>query len=521
MKALLEKYYLLPTALLCLFYLYQAIDFPVHDFANYYFGGKFLAQGHFSHWVYFPYEFNKSIAHEGYQNIFVSYAPNTPFLALCFLPLSFLGLATAKLVFNGISIWLFLFTLKRLADFYRVKPIYMWLVPVLFFVPIKNDLLFGQVYLLLFFLLGESWIAYKRNEKFKTAVLLSFAILFKIFPVALLLLFLFRKKFQLLAYTGICGMALFAMSVLFGGLDIWIFFAEKVLPKAANGEISEGFVPNYQSVLMFLKQMLVFDPIENPHPVFNLPLWFAALVVAFKIKLIAIGYYVSRKVKLPLLAFSYWILVLILTSPYGSTYTFILLLFPFIALVCNPIRTWKKVLGLLLIFCINNIPVSWFMAYAFPMNYLRLFAVLLLLTLVFSLVYQKIKIWKVGAVALVPMLLVLLFSQKTPPDSAVVFGKNEPMLVYDFSVANQKLTYHYWNESGANKATFDLSAHHIQKLPMHGNEIMVNGSAVTHDQSNKLKPLLINNRTIVYLSDFDRGIGFYTLRKKTIDPSHE
>ena len=45
------------------------------------------------------------------------------------------------------------------------------------------------------------------------------------------------------------------------------------------------------------------------------------------------------------------------------------------------------------------------------------------------------------------------------------------------------------------------------------NQIYYNGKTLTSDKSNKLKPLLVDEHTVIYLSDLDRGIGFYTLRK--------
>ena len=91
MKKVFLKYYVfLPLLLLCFFYAYKAIAFPIQDFANYYFGGTFLAEENFNSDVYFPYEFNKAISALGYQNIFASFAPNTPFLALLFSPFSFI-----------------------------------------------------------------------------------------------------------------------------------------------------------------------------------------------------------------------------------------------------------------------------------------------------------------------------------------------------------------------------------------------------------------------------------------------
>ena len=165
MKKIFQTYYpFLPLLLLCVFYAYKAIAFPIHDFSNYYFGGKFLADGNFNSEIYFPYELNKAISDLGYQNIFASYAPNTPFLAWFFLPYSFVSAATAKLIFNSISIILFVFSICRLFTHYKLNLKFALLIPILFLVPIKNSLLFGQVYFLLFFLLSEGWIAYEKER---------------------------------------------------------------------------------------------------------------------------------------------------------------------------------------------------------------------------------------------------------------------------------------------------------------------------------------------------------------------
>jgi len=515
-KKVSSKYYLLPLLLLCGFYMYQAIGLPAHDFANYYFGGKFLAEGRFDDWIYFPYEFNHSIDFEGCKNTFASYAPNTPFLAVIFLPLSFFTIVTAKLVFNGISVLLLLYTLQRLVRHYKIDPVYLLLVPILFFIPIKNSMLFGQVYFLLFFLLGEAWLAYKKNNPIKMAVLLSLAICLKIFPVLLLFVFVFRKKFRIVAYVAGCCAVWVLVSVFLSSVEVWVFFLQNVLPKAAEGEISEAYVTNYQSVLMFLKQMLVYDKIENPHPLFDYPALFSALVVAFKIKLIVIGYYISRKVNIPLVALSYWILSMILLSPYGSTYTFVLLLIPFLALVKNDMAPWKKIGGLVLILLVCNVPLAWFSKLVFPFSYFRLFALLLLFTVFFVLVYQRVRFQKVALITLVPMLLVLFLAKKAPVASDLILGKDAPILIYDYTISNDTLRYFYWNENGENQTAIVYPTQQSAPVDLHENQLFHNGNQLTFENSNKRKPMLLGGKTLIYLSDYGRGIGFYALRKKTV-----
>ncbi|HMI07937.1 MAG TPA: glycosyltransferase family 87 protein [Flavobacterium sp.] len=517
MKQYLAKYYaLLPVLLLCIFYTIKAVSFPMHDFANYYFGGKFLAESHFASWVYFPYPFNKAIADLGYTNIFVSYAPNTPFLALLFLPVSFLPLAAAKLIFNSISVLLFVFTLKRLADFYKISLLHLLLVPVLFFVPIKNELLFGQVYFLLFFLLGESWLAYEKKRYWKMAILLSFALFLKVLPILLVAVFVFKKQWRPLVYVVAASSSLFLLSILFNGLDIWIFYLENVLPKASNGEISGAFVANYQSLFMFLKQLLVFDSVQNPNAVFDLPVLFYALVLVIKIKLIAIGFYVTRRANNSLYIFSYWLLAMLVISPYGSTYAFILLIFPFFALLKSPVSDVQKIIGCGLFFVISNIPLSAFLSNEFPFSYIRLMALLLLFALFLSWMYQYIEFKVLALAVTVPLVLVLFFKKNESSPTENLLPKNAPILIYDYKIENNRLTYFYWNENGENVASVPFENLPIEKAEIKNNQIFVAGKQLTFDGSNKQKALRVGNQ-IMYLSDSGRGIGFYTLRKIKIN----
>lgn len=507
MKQLLLKYHLIGLLfLLCVFYVLKATTFPVHDFANYYFGAQFLADGNFNGSIYFPYVFNKAIADIGVQNIFVSYAPNTPFLAVFFLPFTLISVAKAKIIFNIISSSLLIFSCFKLFNFYKINRKFLLLIPLLFFVPIKNNLLFGQVYFLLFFLLSESLLAYEKQQFKKTGFFLSLAILLKVFPILFILLFIFKRQFKPLAYTfGIC-IFLFGISILLTGFDVWIFFFKSVLPKASNGEIATAFVDNYQSLFMFLKKLLLFNSNEN-----NLIL-FSSLIVAFKVLLIAIGFYISKKQTNNLYIFSYWILASYLISPYGSTYGFILMFFVLISILKSSISNIQKSIFVFLLLLINNLPLSYFIENNFPFSYLRLF---FLITLFIAFVVQMNKTinWKIVIpISVVPLILLLII--KPEKISSENFSKKEyPILVYDYKILNNQLTYFYWNENGENSSSILYKFKEYQELKIIDNQIFYNNKQLTFDNSNKLKPTLIDHKTILFLSDYDRGIGFYSFRK--------
>jgi hypothetical protein len=516
MKQLLLKYHLYGVLLmLCLFYIYKATLFPIHDFTNYYFGAQFLADGKFDASIYFPYQFSKAISNIGYQNVFASYAPNTPFLAFLFLPFTLISVAKAKIIFNIISSLLLVFSSYRLFDFYKLNIKYVILIPLLLFVPIKNNLLFGQVYFLLFFLMSEGLIAYEKQQFKKMALYLSLAIFLKVFPILFILLFLFKKQFKPLLYTIISCILLLGISILFTGIDVWIFFIQSVLPKASNGEIATTFVDNYQSVFMFLKRLFVYDAVENTNVILNNAKLFSGILLSVKFLLIVIGYFITKKEN-NLITFSYWVLASFLLSPYGATYGFILLIFVLISLLKSSLSNILKGIFILLLFLINNLPLPYFIENHFPFSYLRLLF-LIVFVVVFIFQINKTINWKIVIpITILPTVLFLIFKESNLIQSETISKEIFPILVYDYEISGNNLTYFYWNEKGENTNSIKFLSNETKQLELINNQIYYNNKQVTFDKSNKLKPTLINHKTILYLSDYDRGIGFYTFRKITI-----
>ncbi|WP_130733484.1 glycosyltransferase family 87 protein [Flavobacterium sp. J27] len=514
MKSVIAKYFnIIPLLFLCLFYIVKAIHFPIHDFANYYFGAHFLIDGKFNSTIYLPYEFNKAISDIGYQNIFVSYAPNTPFLALFFTPLNLFSVATAKIIFNLFSSTLLSISCIRIFKFYNLNLKYLFLIPFAFFVPIKNNILFGQVYFLLFFLLSETLLSYEKKQFKKTAFYLSFAIAFKVFPIIFIFFFLFKKEFKLVLYAILFGILFLSISILCSGIDVWLFFISSVLPKASNGEIANSFVDNYQSVFMFLKRMFVFDTIENPKPLFHVSRYFPFLLLAFKFGLISLGYFITRSCKNNLHVFSFWILASILFSPYGSTYSFIVMLFPLITFLLSKISVLKKIILGAILFFINNFSVSFFIEKTFPFSFLRLFLLVAFSLLFLIYFFKKSTLVKSFAVSFFILLIGSFFKQETLEKNKPLLAEKTPILIYDYTVNDNQLTYFYWNEKGENKKSIPFKVATWKELDIKNEQVFYDNKQLTFDKNNKAKPLLINNTEVIFLSDEGRGIGFYNLRK--------
>jgi hypothetical protein len=504
---------MIPLGLLFAIFILQSIPFQIHDFANYYFSGKLLGDGLFKESVYFPYEFNSAIERYGYSGIFASFAPNTPFLALFFCPFSLLPIALAKGVFNIITTGLFLFSLFRLLSYYNIRLGYLLMVPFFFYLPIRNELLFGQVYFLLFFLITESWLAYEKKEFTATGLFLAIAILLKVFPAILLLIFVFQRSYKPLFFTTLFISTGVCLSAIFVGFDVWLFWLTDVFQKASAGEIATEYVANYQSAHMFLKELFVFHSTENPQPFFNYPQFFSVGILVFKLLIVSIGWFVTKLKKATLDTLAYWMLAIILLSPYGSTYTFIMLLIPFLAIAKAQLSMVQKTVVLILLFLINNVPLSLFLSYSFPFNYWRFLGLIAFFVIFVLLLYRNIN-WKIiGSICVVGLLVMLIFTQKKASSASYVLPSNTPILIYDYHIENNKLTYFYWNEKGENADTITFEGVNAIPLEIRNNQIYHHNKPLTFDNSNKKKPMLIDGKTLLFLSDKERGIGFYTLQK--------
>jgi hypothetical protein len=268
---------------------------------------------------------------------------------------------------------------------------------------------------------------------------------------------------------------------------------------------------------MFLKELLVFDTVENPEAFFNAPVLFSALMMAFKTGVLALGYFISKRGSNTLFVFSYWILAMIILSPYGSTYTLILLLFSFFALVKSDLSMVKKSVFLGVLFLINNLPLALFIENVFPFSYWRLYLMVMYFGVFIALFHKSVH-WKIVITAtFFPMVLILLFT-KAKPEKSTLLLEDGPILIYDYNIqTNSEINYYFLTASfwdGQEKVIlWNPNFKTFQLLALKNNQIFYKNQQLTFDNSHKLKPMLMDQKYILYLSDYGRGIGFYTLRK--------
>ena len=143
------------------------------------------------------------------------------------------------------------------------------LAPLLCFVSLRNQILFGQTYFLIFALVVLSFYVFEKQKHSLGASFLAFAALLKIFPVLYGLPLMFKKNWKGIGITISIGILLLVMSLFITGTSIWEPYIFEVMPNAIKNKSTVNFQYNAQSMDVFLKTLFVKDMYYNPEAYFN------------------------------------------------------------------------------------------------------------------------------------------------------------------------------------------------------------------------------------------------------------
>jgi hypothetical protein len=487
-----------------------------HDYANSYFGAYFLVHGHFDLSIFDPFSFNKMIFDAGFRQVFVSYNPNPPSTAVLFLPFAILPLAISKLIFNIISCILFAISLYRISRHLEIEIYIPFLVvPLLFVVPIRNQILFGQTYFLLFFLLTEGYLASINGKYTLSSILFSMAIFLKIFPAIVILFFIGARNFKAGVSLAIVSVAMLLAFVLLQGHEVWMYYIAEVLPRNLSGEISSAYEVNYQSANIFLKYLFLKHPDLNPVPLIDSHALFYISDIVLKSVIIAFCVNLILK-RADLMAFGTLLFGSMLISSYGSTYGNLLLIFILLPAIKNWTRQQIFIAGFLILVA-GNMPIKFFATLPAVLQFPRLFVLIGLLGCVIIYNHSGIR-WGI-LLSLLVIFSIPLARLNSHTDNSTLLCKDEMNnITYDYGSKNGYLFYQYWSETGSNIHITKIKGTAIKSLRIQliNNQIIFDNKQLTTSRDKKLKPMLLDEHTILYLSDKDNGIGFYSLRKLTI-----
>lgn len=511
--------------LLGLFYwLIRTYGLPIHDFSNAYIGAVFLKEGWWSTEVYDAWKFNSMALEKGFSNLFLAYYPNTPFLAFFFYPATFLSPIWAKICFNLLSSSLFLLMLVRAQRRWRFSAGVFLLVPVVFFTSLRNGLYFGQVYLLLSFLLAEGLHAFQKKRFVVGAFCWAIALMLKVFPVLLGVLLIAEKHYKAALVYGIACISLLSVSLFQVDMASWMYYFTDVFPKSSSGTYYDGFTPAAKSATMLFKHLFVYDALHNPTPVFNSYTVFIFMQAFYKTIILSTAIFFTWKSKQDLITkVGLWLIAGMLLSPGLSSYAGILLLFPWLVVFRNDLQLTQKqqILFSVLIALYVNLPITYFYELPLYLKFPKVYVLLLIFIYYQQLLLPKESkrinhISQVGiGVGLFLFFTVPAVIKKTPPQNTYVLEREKHILTSDYTIKNGQLEYEYWTVPAPKRVTTNITVHQFDTnvVRIKDKQIYYKGMPLTNTNSNKRKPMVINGKEIFYLSDQNRGMGFYTLMK--------
>lgn len=514
----------MPLALYCVFILYKSKDYSLHDFSNSYFPAQLAVNNIPPEDIVFDiYKFNKYAWDNLYREVLIDFYLNSPFTSTAFYPFALIDNAyTSKLLFSIISILLFLISIHILArKFIHGHEKVLFLLPILFYIPIRNHILFGQSYMLIFFLVVVGFIAIEKNKWIAGGTFLSLAALIKIFPIFYFLPLLLTNKRKVAFYIFFSTFGLVSISIFTSGFSFWYAYLFDVFPNSIINESTVDYHSSAQSITVFLKNIFLKDEYYNPSGLIN-SYWLYKLI-GWIVKSIIIGLAVQLTFKFKNELFkvlAIWVVALFLLQTRTATYAQILWVIPSLIIYNSPFSKQLKLLffGILLFVC--NFPFHWLSNMPIGIRFLRMWLSLALGLLFFISLDKKVNFKFILAtfLFLIPFQLKIfdLTSKNTNTFSSdYILEKKNIFIVYDFGKNEGKLFYKFFGPNGEDLFQTDIPIYTYDSTScsIQSNQIFYNGQQLTDNHALKKKPVLINNCDVYYLTDHHGRRAAYTIKK--------
>ena len=247
------------------------------DFPNYYLTARLAQEKNSTSRIYEWIWLQRQKDHREIDQRIVGLGPITPFSALAVWPIAAMPPLAAKhcwLIFNMALVAASLGLVRSLTHLSWRR---ILLVAVLS-VPLNKNVLFGQYYVLLLFVLTLACWCYVHQRRFLSGLLIGVGFGLKFFPVLYLGYFL-RKKDRMASAGGILGcLGVTIMSIAVFGWQAHRILFVQILPWAFRGEAMNPYNATSASLATLLHRLFVFEPNWNPVPSYHMAWMFAVLL---------------------------------------------------------------------------------------------------------------------------------------------------------------------------------------------------------------------------------------------------
>ena len=342
------------------------------DFPNYYTAAVLTLQKaplrSFYDWTWFQRQIN----YAGIDGQLGAYTPHTPLTIAPLLPLAHLKPLAAKRAWLALELILLAASVWVLSKATALHAAEVLLLALLAHSALSANLLLGQYYLLILFLLALAACCLIRRYSFAAGVLTGVIFALKLYTAPLVFYFAVRRQWR--AFWGMiasCAILTLVAAGMFGWNDVW-YFASTVMKRGIEGEVINPYHPLLGSMTAFLRRAFLPEAELNPHPLVNAPALFFFLRPFYALSVLLLTLLGVRRLEErdEPRAFAWFVIALFVLSSDAASYHLILLVVPAALLLRNAESRWAA--GFVALFVAAEAPVYSWDAWLFPRAWLFL-----------------------------------------------------------------------------------------------------------------------------------------------------
>ncbi len=217
-------------------------------------------------WDFITYHYNAERLYAG-ETLYSGYQTNRydyiypPLLAQVIAPLTPIfdldALSMAWHILSLICLGLTVFLVNKEIDNARRRWVF-WLMPIIF-IPNYQSMWVGQISMVLLLCFAGAWYAYKHDRPYLTGAILALATWLKVYPIFLIIYFMWRRDWKVTISAFITGMILLGIQVLITDFDTITTYFFEILPGLSNNGQITGLFKN-SSILGFTFKMFIETP---------------------------------------------------------------------------------------------------------------------------------------------------------------------------------------------------------------------------------------------------------------------
>lgn len=308
------------------------------DFPNYYTSSRLLTEGNSLSNIYDDKWFQGQINEYGI-NEKGKFSPFPPPTVFVMVPLTFLTPLTAKRIFILLNLAALFITAGIFKKISGISFINCLNIILLSGSALINNFLFGQLYLLILFLIVLGYYNMINGKEYSAGILWGIGAAVKYFPIIYIPMLIIQKKWKAVYALMLSIIIINVLAYISLGSGVYSGFFSHVLFSHLNGNLSSqsNFAISFQSWNSLLRILFIYDPVWNKFPLLNSPLAFqAARFFVYLLFASVTGFVLFRirnsKDLMPVSA-SLMTITLFVLTPASATYHLLLLSFPLILLL--------------------------------------------------------------------------------------------------------------------------------------------------------------------------------------------